>query len=43
MGANGTSRLRTQRDLVRIFAQVTWLSVRLSPTMTDTRNQPGIP
>ena len=43
MGANAISRLRIQRDVLRLFLQVKGSSFRLSPTVTDTRDHPGLP
>ena len=43
MGANVFSRPQTQRDVVRMFSQVWGSPFELSPTVTDTRNHPGIP
>jgi hypothetical protein len=39
MGANAVSRLRTQRDVVRMFAGH-WLVARPRPTVTDTLEFP---
>ena len=42
MGANAISRLRTQREVARMFVQVNDSPVRLSPTMADNRNRSGV-